>query len=360
MMSRNGRNAVPFNILKKRSGCNYPLFIRKWLRRSWLSISPGYWTRLLSSMGNIHECFDIVKPSIVYLLVAKSIQPWIGSILPSLILVSVSANVLRYAKQKDVTWWYHPIRHYGIYKEFYKKGKKNAGVGLDPERVHPVKQGLSSFTVMMAMSLWNDKIYKSDYRRLKGRLQPDVRCDEKYYHFPDETIDDIWAWGENYEYQSYYLPVNTVFRWMMGKRYLITAPWKGKTLRDFTDIHVCASPFFNTAMVSCSKYSIEELQAIWNLSIFHRINQVAKKVISNARSIIRIQISKGKWRPLLGIAEVRELKYIVASQVVDISRYDPQQEDTFVDTNVVLAASQIASQGFPSAGKTDQNLSRFY
>ena len=40
-------------------------------------------------------------------------------------------------------------------------------------------------------------------------------------------------------------------------------------------------------------------------------------------------------------------KYIVASQVVDISRYDPRPEDSFfVDTNVWFwVASQIASQG---------------
>jgi len=46
---------------------------------------------------------------------------------------------------------------------------------------------------------------------------------------------------------------------------------------------------------------------------------------------------------------VSSRKYIVASQVVDINRYDPQQEDTFfVDTNVWFwVASQIASQGLP-------------
>lgn len=40
-------------------------------------------------------------------------------------------------------------------------------------------------------------------------------------------------------------------------------------------------------------------------------------------------------------------KYIVASQVVDISRYDPRPEDSFfVDTNIWFwVASQIASQG---------------
>lgn len=42
-------------------------------------------------------------------------------------------------------------------------------------------------------------------------------------------------------------------------------------------------------------------------------------------------------------------KYIVASQVVDINRYDPRPEDSFfVDTNVWFwVASQIASQGLP-------------
>jgi len=60
---------------------------------------------------------------------------------------------------------------------------------------------------------------------------------------------------------------------------------------------------------------------------------------------------------------VSSRKYIVASQVVDISRYDPRPEDSFfVDTNIWFwVASQIASQGLSQVqGKTDQKLSRFY
>jgi hypothetical protein len=75
---------------------------------------------------------------------------------------------------------------------------------------------------------------------------------------------------------------------------------------DFTDIHVCASPFFNTAIGQLLKdIPIEELQGhlkFVNLSPYG--NQVAKKVISNAKEYYsNPNLQKAIDDTLLGIAE---------------------------------------------------------
>ena len=75
---------------------------------------------------------------------------------------------------------------------------------------------------------------------------------------------------------------------------------------DFTDIHVCASPFFNTAIGQLLKdIPIEKLQAhlhITNLTPYG--NQVAKKVISNAKEYYtNPNLQKAIDDTLLGIAE---------------------------------------------------------
>lgn len=175
----------------------------EWLRRSWLSISPRLLDEIVGAVWEIFTNAFEHSETRHGIFTCGQKYPSLNQLNLTLVDfgIGIPVNVRRYAKQKgrdsDCIPSDKALQWAFTKGSSTKKGKRNAGVGLDllKEFIRLNKGTLEFYSNDGYVFIGNDKeIYESGLPGFEGTaINLMLRCDEKYYHFSDETFDDIWA-----------------------------------------------------------------------------------------------------------------------------------------------------------------------
>lgn len=175
----------------------------EWLRRSWLSISPRLLNEIVGAVWEIFTNAFEHSETQYGIFTCGQRYPNLDELNLTLVDfgIGIPVNIRRYAKQKgrdpNTIQSNKALEWAFTQGSSTKKGKINAGVGLDllKEFIRLNEGTLEFYSNDGYVFIGKDKeIYDSGLAGFDGTvINLKLWCDEKHYHFSGETIDDIWS-----------------------------------------------------------------------------------------------------------------------------------------------------------------------